>query len=114
MLIKRGDIYYINKSISEQDCEQKSGRPAIIVSNDIANHYSSVVEVVYLTTSKKNDLPTHVKINSAKKASIALCEQITSVSIRRIGEYAGKCTPSEMQSINTALKISLALKIGAD
>ena len=108
-MMKRGDIHYIVDDCSAVGSEQRAGRPAIIVSNNNNNAHNGTVEVVYLTTSPKADTATHVVIRSAAKISTALCEQITSVSIERIGEYVGECTPQEMQAMNTALSISLAL-----
>jgi mRNA interferase MazF len=108
--MKRGEIYYILKNSSEEcGSEQASGRPAIIVSNDKNNEHSEVVEVVFLTTQPKTDLPTHIDIRTTKRNSIALCEQINSVSKLRIGEYFGECSAYEMQLIDIALSISLGL-----
>lgn len=105
----RGEIYYIEPYLTEGS-EQRAGRPAIIVSNDMANNYSPIVEVVYLTTQPKTDLPTHVTIRSTNRESIALCEQITSISKDRIGDYVCMLTSDELQRVNTALLISLALE----
>ena len=77
--IKRGDIFYISR-YETTGSEQEGGRPAIIVSNDICNKYSSTVSVVYLTTREKKEMPTHVTINSSKKVSTALCEQVQTVA----------------------------------
>lgn len=108
--IKRGDIYYIKSYKSESvGSEQRPGRPAVVVSNDRNNANSSVLEVVYLTTQPKHDLPTHVTIRSTDRDSIALCEQITPVSFERFGIYKGHVTDSEMANINIALAISLGL-----
>lgn len=108
-MYKRGDIYYVERSQFSQTVgsEQFSGRPAIIVSNDKNNEYSSTLEVVYLTTQPKTDLPTHVNIRSSSRVSTALCEQVTSVSVDRIGDYYGTCSEEEMNRIDTALSISL-------
>lgn len=56
--MKRGEIYYIESTYRETGSEQRGGRPAVIVSNDKNNENSEVVEVVYMTTKPKNDLPT--------------------------------------------------------
>lgn len=106
--MKRGEIYYIN-SIMAKGSEQKSGRPGIIVSNDKANEHSDVVEIVYLTTKHKGDLPTHVTIRATGVNSIALCEQITSVDKSRIGDYRGKVSAAEMLNLEIALAISLGI-----
>lgn len=104
----RGEIYYIDESTATGS-EQRGGRPAVIVSNNLNNRHSKVVEVVYLTTSKKTELPTHVTIRSTPRLSTALCEQVHSVDVRRIGNYCTTCTPQELDTINTALLISLGL-----
>ena len=44
--------------------------------------------------------------------SIALCEQITSVAVERLGEYCGVCNNQELAAIDTALMISLDLSTG--
>lgn len=108
--MKRGEIYYIEKSQPDiEGSEQRAGRPAIIVSNNKCNESSPVVEVVFLTTQPKNDLPTHVDIRSTQRNSIAICEQINSVSINRIQNKIGECTSYEMMMIDAALEISLDL-----
>ena len=104
----RGEIYYIEPH-QKSGSEQSSGRPAIIVSNDLNNKHSSVVEVVFLTTQPKTDLPTHVSIRSSTKTSTALCEQVHSISVERIGNYIASCTDNEMLMIDAALAISLNL-----
>lgn len=111
MKIKRGDIYYV-ESIYSVGSEQRSGRPAIIVSNEKNNEHSGIVEVVYLTTQPKADLPTHVLIRSTDRESTALCEQITSVSVERIGDYKGHVTETEMAGLEIAMLVSLDLQIG--
>ena len=105
--IKRGEIYYIERDYRTIGSEQIAGRPAVIVSNEKNNEASATVEVVYLTTQPKADLPTHVTIRGTGKASTALCEQITTVSTERIGSFSGKCSKQEMEAIDTALLISL-------
>lgn len=109
--IKRGDIWYIESGYNTVGSEQRPGRPAIVVSNDRNNEYSSTLEVVYLTTQPKHDLPTHVTIRSTNRESIALCEQITSVAVERFGDYCGRVTEQEMSRIETAMQISLALDV---
>lgn len=106
--MKRGEIYYIADGYTTGS-EQYAGRPAVIVSNDISNERSPVVEIVYLTTKPKMSMPTHVQVYCLSKISTALCEQITSVSTDRIGDYAGKCSEQEMAAIDAALCTSLGL-----
>ena len=110
-MFKRGEIYYIenSKTYTNTGSEQKAERPGIIISNDINNANSTVLQVIFLTTQPKANLPTHVKINSSAKMSTALCEQIFTISVDRITNYMGECTPAEMAEIEKAIKISLGL-----
>lgn len=110
--ILRGEIYYVYPS-GCVGSEQTAGRPAIVVSNDKANKYSPVIEMVYLTTQEKTSLPTHVDIFSAKSPSIALCEQVHSVSKIRLGGFIAKCTDGEMAMIDGALCVSLGIELQA-
>ena len=82
---RRGEIYYINNASKEHiGSEMKKDRPAVIVSCDANNKHSDVLEVVFLTSAPKKDLPTHVTIRSTGRKSEALCEQPTPVSVERI------------------------------
>ena len=111
--IKRGDIFYVVNNYQEEGSEQRAGRPAVIVSNDKGNTYSGVVEIVYLTTQQKTDLPTHIDIRSTPRPSIALCEQITSISKSRLGDYIASCNEYELDMLNAAMLISLGIEIAA-
>lgn len=95
--------------MSYSGSEQHSDRPAVVVSNDKNNENSNVVEVVYMTTQPKTDLPTHVTVRSTGGPSTVLCEQVYSVSTERIGTYIGECSDKEMENIDIALMISLQL-----
>lgn len=108
--MKRGEIYYI-KHRDTFGAEIEKARPGVIVSNDALNKTSDVVEVVYLTTKTKKDLPTHAIISATGRESTVLCEQIDSVSVLRIGDYCGTCSEDEMIAIDHGLRASLDLGI---
>ena len=108
----RGDIYYVNHTKSVGS-EQRSGRPAVIVSNDTNNKNSRVVEVVYLTTRHKPNMLTHVSIHSTGMESTALCEQVHTVDCERLGSFCGRASRDEMERINAALLVSLGLSSAA-
>lgn len=109
MEIYKGDIFYITGYKKSVGSEQNQDRPAVVVSNDINNKHSTVVEVVFLTsTEKAKYLPTHVNV-LCKIPSVALCEQVNSISKRRLGEYIRSCTDEEIRNIDKALMISLGV-----
>lgn len=108
--IHRGEIYYISRGgASPQGCEQYPDRPAVIVSNEQNNEHSGTVEVVYMTTQPKADLPTHVTIRSTGRVSTVLCEAVYTVSIDRVQKYIGEVSEQEIRNIDIALIISLQL-----
>jgi mRNA interferase MazF len=110
--MKRGEVYYIKSNYSEQGFEQRANRPAVIVSNDKCNEHSGVLEVVFLTTKTKKQLPTHVAIWKDRAVeSIVMCEQITSVDISRFSDFMGQLSEQEMQEVDKALAISVGLPI---
>lgn len=109
--IYRGDIFYITQG-SYVGSEQKSGRPGVIVSNDLANKHSPNVEVVFLTSQEKKALPTHVEV-IARVPSTALCENIQTVSKERLSDFIRSCTTSEMKAIDKALLHSLGIEAPA-
>lgn len=106
--IYRGDIFYIAQN-AYVGSEQKSGRPGVIVSNNIGNKHSPNVEVVFLTSQPKKPLPTHVEV-IGKVPSIALCENIQTVSKERLGDFIRTCTASEIEAIDKALLHSLGIE----
>ena len=108
--MNRGDIYYVARSYQENGSEQHGNRPAVIVSNNNNNQKGGTIEVVYMTTKPKSDLPTHVRIWSASKPSTVMCEQIHTVSKDRVVEKLGKVTDQEMAAIDSALLISIGIE----
>lgn len=113
--IKRGDIYYaeLNPVIGS---EQGSTRPVLIISNDIGNRHSPTVIVAAITSRvhTKAKLPTHTAIRDFEglnKDSIILLEQIRTIDKKRLQEYIGMLSESEMARVDKALAISVSLNI---
>lgn len=109
MNINRGDIWYVNSGYATVGSEQRPGRPAVVVSNQKNNEHSAVVQMVFLTTAPKHDLPTHVVVHSTGRMSTALCEQISAVAVERLGDYCGHVSDAEMGEIERAMLISLGI-----
>ena len=109
MEIYRGDIFYVYRNAYDvTGSEQDAGRPGVIVSNNIGNEKSDIVQVVYLTSQEKTPMPTHTEV-VCKLPSVAICEQVCTVSKKRLGDYIKTCTDDEMRRIDECLRISLAL-----
>ena len=109
----RGEIYFIKNNKQEGGNKPCPDRPAVIVSNDMLNATSSVVEVVYMTTQPWNDMPTHVITRGMGSPSTITCEQIYSVNKFRLGQYAGTLSDDELKAVDAALAISLGIDFDA-
>lgn len=115
--IKKGDIYFISQDENNSPTgnEMWANRPGVVVSNNLNNTHSNVVEVVYLTTNlKKLNIPTHVHIKNKNGQSVALCEQIHSIDKSRVKSYLDKVTYNELKQINKAIALSLNIENDVD
>lgn len=101
--INRGEIYVADLN-PFQGSEQGGIRPVVILQNDTGNYFSSTTIVASLTsrTVKKENLPTHVFIDSREDLehdSIILCEQIRTIDKSRLIRYLGKLDEYEMEEV---------------
>ena len=108
--IKRGDLYYADLS-PVIGSEQGGVRPVLIVQNNIGNKYSPTVIVAAITSQiNKAKIPTHIELDKSyglSKDSVLLLEQIRTVDKRRLKEKIGVLDDKCMETVNSALLISL-------
>lgn len=114
--ILKGDIYYIKPFFNE---ENSKGRPAVVISNNDNNYYSTNIQVCYLTKkSADKDYPMHVsvdrriefdgKVNEEMLTAIIACERISTVEKSRIsGKRVGRAADELLEDINKALCVQL-------
>ena len=78
------------------------------MSNDVANHYSSTLTVIPMTTvMKKLELPTHIPVSEADcqmygshtylRESIALAEQVTTIDKKALRNVLCRVISAEKQ-----------------
>ena len=109
--MKHFEIWMADLPDRENSSVQHGTRPVIIVSNDKANLYSPVVNIIPLTTRHKKPMPTHVTINGhgLKYISTALCEQVTALDKSNLIRYIG-CIEDE--SVRHELYHALSIQFG--
>ena len=91
---------------------QHGYRPVIIILNDIGNANSTTVIAIPLTSKPKKNMPTHVYIRKGlRKKSVALCEQIMTISKSWLCYYVATVEDGEtVEKLNAAIKNSLQLE----
>jgi mRNA interferase MazF len=111
--VRRGDIY-LTRLDPVEGSEQSGTRPVVIVSRNSLNDSTSRVTIVSFTTYRGRPVGPHQALVSAapdglRVDSVALCEQVRSVSKTRLLRRWGAISPDAMAAIDRALAISLAL-----
>ena len=89
--------------------EIRKRRPAVIVSNDAANHYLNRVQAMPITSNVEKLYPSEAYIAFRGKKSKAMADQITTVSKKRLINMAGSISAFEMEGINKAITTQLNL-----
>lgn len=111
---RRGQIHWIDFD-PIKGSEQGGRRPALIVSNEIANQHSPIVVVVPLTTTpQKKRYPQNVSFpanDPLPEAGTAYCGQVRTVSKERLDGYQADASKEQMVAIDKALAIALGLQI---
>jgi mRNA interferase MazF len=86
-------------------------RPALIISNNRNNQYSSTVTVIPITTSLNKIYPFEVFIKKEGSGlaydSKVKCNQIRTIDKGRLIKIAGKVFPADMEKVEEALLIHL-------
>lgn len=110
--MNRGEIYFADLS-PVIGSEQGGYRPVLILQNNKGNKYSTTVIVAPISSRlTKNDLPTHVIIETdfLDKKSVILLEQIRTIDKKRIDEKIGILPSIYIDQVNKAIKTSLDIK----
>jgi mRNA interferase MazF len=95
--------------------EQAGHRPALVVSNDIANQHGSVVIVAAITrTIPKKPYPQCVALPGRPQGPLPqpgtiLCSQLITIDKTRLGDFRGALSANQVQQVDRALRASLGL-----
>ena len=104
-LIKRGYVIQVDFG-TQVGSVQSNKRPAVVIQNDIGNKYSPNTIVVPLTSKHKKSMPTHLHTDS-----LAICEQIITISKGQIKECLGYIDKDDIVQIEKRLAISMGLTL---
>lgn len=105
--MRRKEIWMVNLPVREGSI-QGGRRPCVVVSNDMANTYSSVIHIVPLTTKDKKPLRIHVKVGKDSGLvmdSTAMAEQTMFIDVKCLEVKIGEVDERTMSRIETAIMV---------
>jgi mRNA interferase MazF len=105
---RRGEIWWVAFDVSLGG-EIRKVRPAVIVSNDIANRVLNRVQAVPVTSNVSRLYPSEAYITVAGEPSKAMADQLATVSKARLRERIGQLGTDEMTAVSRAIRVQLQL-----
>ena len=109
-MVNKWEIYFcdLNPVIGS---EQQGKRPVLVISNNAVNHNLPISTVLPLSSVKETDkiYPTEIllpaEVTNLPKLSVAMIQQIRTISHNRLANKAGSLNSDEIKSrILTALR----------
>lgn len=107
-IVQRFEIWFAELGDHYGSSVQSGSRPVLVISNDVANRFSSTLTVIPLTiVQKKLGLPTHIQIAETDckmlnshvylRNSVALTEQVTTIDKKALQNKLGCLTSDAKQ-----------------
>ena len=110
MTPRRGEVWLIDFG-EPVGSEQAGRRPGVVVSADRLNESGAGVVIVVPCTTTRRDLPSHVEIepgdSGLDETSYAKCEDVKSVSQRRLLTRLGAAGDESLFAISRVLRFLL-------
>ena len=96
-----GEVYWLELA-GGRGHEQRGRRPVLVVT-DARLASLGLTWVVPLTTTDRG-WPLHVRVHVDGTASVALCEQLRSVAVERLGRLVGMIRYDELAEVRALLR----------
>jgi mRNA interferase MazF len=110
---KRSEIWLVSLD-PVKGHETGKTRPALIISNNISNQYSSTVTVIPLTSSMGKNYPFEALVTKKQSGLLthakAKCNQIKTVDKTRLIKNTGQVLPETIKEVEEALLIHLDIE----
>lgn len=108
---QQGSVYLIKALKTIGDSKK---RPAVIVSLNVRNQYSTTVLVVPFTSVTNGETPTRILVKAPEGGlnvdSLALCDNVSAIRKRSLSDSLyGFITPVTLQRIQQGIMISIGV-----
>lgn len=103
--VLQGDIWWINPT-PKIGSEQRGKRPALVIQNNIANHYLQTTIIAIISSSGKTNMPEMISLeekHGLKKGSYADFAQIFTIDKRRLLKKTGRIDSQKWNEVQKAI-----------
>jgi mRNA interferase MazF len=107
--IKRGEIWWVAFDPSVGG-EIRKTRPAIVLSNDVANSVLNRVVVVPLSSQVAKLYPAEARVTVDGKPAKAMADQIMTASRLRLRNRIGKLRSDDLYAVEEAVLLHLGIE----
>ncbi len=106
----RGEVYWVAFDPTVGG-ELRKTRPAIILSNNLANRVLNRVIMVPVTTNAERELPGEALVDINGRRQKALGSQIRTVSKLRVGKLFGALSAADLSKVERAVLFQLGISV---
>ncbi|MFM9962048.1 MAG: type II toxin-antitoxin system PemK/MazF family toxin [Planctomycetaceae bacterium] len=106
--MKRGEVWWVDFEPAIGS-EVRKQRPAVIVSNDVANAHLDRVQVVPLTMTTGKVYSSEALVFFRGKRQKAIADQIMTADKSRFDNRIGRLSAADMELVEKAILIQLGL-----
>lgn len=106
--MRRGEVWWVDFDPSLGGEIQKR-RPAVIISNDVANAVLNRVQVIPLTTNVTRVFPGEALVELRNEPRKAMANQIMTAAKERLSQRIGEIGRTQMTKIESAILVQLGI-----
>jgi mRNA interferase MazF len=103
----RGDLYRLRAPRNATGHEQQGARYAVVLQSDAMAALSTWIVAPTSTSAPERPFRPEIEMDGAR--SRVVLDQLTAVDRTRLGDFAGRVDPGEMEHIDVALRGVLGL-----